>query len=401
MPTRLEPVSITGMGVLSPAGTGIDPLWAAVVEGRSLIEPGTGLARIPDSARTERAPSGAESRPLDLAWLAAREAIRAAGWGEPGGRKPPLGEQDGLIVATTVGQIPLWHEALVAFAQDKCPEDRFLTAFVHQPLGSMAEALSRALGFQGTSLLVSSACSAATQALALASSWVRSGRVRRCLVGGIEVLTPLTVEGFRCLQLLSQEASRPFDRNRSGINLSEASAFFCVERAGAPGEIARLCGHGLSTDAFHMASPHPEGRGSFQAMRAALDRAGLRPADISYVHAHGTGSRANDEAEGLAIAQLFGRPDSATPPPVCSTKRIHGHALGASGALEAAICIRSLQEGYIPATAGLVEPDPAIPARHSGTGRSAKVRHILKSTLGFGGNNAALVLSSTDDRSEP
>lgn len=377
------PVSITGAGVVSCAGNDLESFWKNAVEDRSGIS-SDGLGRV----HAPGADGVGESRPIQLAVIALRQAMEQAGWGA-------LDERDGLIVATTVGQIPLWEDELTRFLKGEIGDEAFSRALALQPLGSVTEALSRVLNFGGKSLVVASACSAATQAIGLASLWVAQGRVRRCLVGATEVLSRLTVEGFRSLKLLSQAPCRPFDENRQGINLSEGAAFFCIE-AESPRSLARVSGAGFSTDAYHMAAPHPEGRGSFQAMEAALHGAGLSSADIDWVHAHGTGSRANDVSEGAAIAQLFG----PTRPYVSSTKAIHGHALGASGAIETALCVQALRKQRILKTAGLERPDPAIAISHPIENVSIELRHILKNTLGFGGNNAALVLSAPGANSE-
>ncbi|MEQ1875940.1 MAG: beta-ketoacyl synthase N-terminal-like domain-containing protein, partial [Bdellovibrionia bacterium] len=212
------------------------------------------------------------------------------------------------------------------------------------------------------------------------------GLVRRCLVGGVEVLSQLTTEGFKSLQLLAENPCKPFDRNRNGINLSEGAAFLCLEASGEK-SLADVTGWGYSTDAFHVTSPEPAGRGCFKAMTSALTKAGLDPKDISWVHCHGTGSHANDLAEGPAVRKLF------ADTPAVSTKSIHGHSLAASGALEAVVCVQALLNGRVPATHGLENPDPAIPLRHVRAAEARPARHIVKNTLGFGGNNAALVFS--------
>ncbi|MBI3555800.1 MAG: beta-ketoacyl-[acyl-carrier-protein] synthase II, partial [Deltaproteobacteria bacterium] len=272
-----------------------------------------------------------------------------------------------------------------------------------QSLGSVTAALAELLGFRGRAFLTSSACAASTQGLALAAQWLAQGKVKRVLVGGAEVLCNLTLEGFRSMQLVSPLNSTPFDVNRKGINLSEAAAFVCLEpEATATAKpLAHLSGFGLSTDGYHMTAPHPEGRGIFEAMQAALKSAGLSTQDISWVHAHGTGSRHNDQAEGSAIARLF--TDGAgraiiDGPWTSSTKWVHGHALGASGALETTLCVHALLQQTILKTTGLKDPDPAIGLRHPTASAPARLRHILKTTLGFGGSNAALVLSQAGAR---
>lgn len=323
---------------------------------------------------------------LPLSTAPSPKIVRAS-WKASG--RSGLTDEDGLIIGTIAGEIPLWESEVLRYTRKEIDAEKFSRSIRHQSLAAVGESRSALLGFRGKFLLVASACSAATKALG--ALWVQQSKVKRCLVGGVEVLSNFTIEGFRSLQILSPKLATPFDRSRQGINLSEGAGFFCLENR-SKNALAQLSGFGLSTDAYHMASPHPEGRGSLQAMEQALDTAELSPGEIDWVHSHGTGSQANDQAEGAAIYQLFGE-DLSKNPWVSSTKHIHGHALGASGALEVALCIEALRHQTILKTAGLTHPDPAILVRHPPDHLRVRVRHILKKTLGFGGNNAALVIS--------
>ena len=376
-------VAISGVGSVSCVGIGAPTLWQSTLENHSGIVDGLGrIAASEVEVLQKKFPEAREkSRSALFAYAAICEAMRQAGWAS-------LNEDDGLVLATTTGQISFWENELIQFLHKEISAEPFAKAIRYQSLGSIFEDLGPLLGFRGRTMLVSSACSAGTQAIALGSQWVEQGTVRRCIAGGTEVLSRLTLEGFRSLQLLAPTVCKPFNENRPGINLSEGAAFVCLEAQPAR-PLARVSGFGFSTDAYHMASPHPEGKGCYEAMKAALDRARVKPEDVAWVHAHGTGSVANDAAEGLAINQLFGKPG----PWVSSTKGIHGHALGASGALETVLCVQALQSQQVPPTYGLEKPDPAIQVRHPHEVIPCEVRHILKNTLGFGGNNAAIVLS--------
>ncbi len=380
---RYDRVAITGLGAYTCAGRTASELWDSAVSGRSGIRDGVG--RIAEAVAGEGLLKTA--RTTFFAAHAAREAMKAAGWDR-------LNVDDGLVFATTTGRIPAWESPLVDHLRGELSPEKFAEVFRSQPLGSALDALKEELSFTGRTLLVSSACSAATQALALGAVWIRQGRAKRVLVVGAEVLCNLTLAGFNSLQLLAPEGARPFDLDRSGINLSEGAGAVCLEGASVAGgtAIAMLAGYGLSTDGYHMTSPHPEGRGSYQAMRRALQTAGVTPADITWVHAHGTGSKANDSAEGAAVAHLFSEVRVA--PYISSTKRIHGHALGASGAIEAVLCVQAIQKGIVLPTEGLTNPDPEIRVRHTPGVTRVPVRHILKNTLGFGGTNASVVFSS-------
>ncbi len=367
-------VWITGLGAVSCLGGSVDELWSRALAGETGIV--DGLGRVTGF-------EGPRNRALAFSARSAREAMKQAGWEK-------LGPEDGLVLATTTGLLLDWDHALTGFSTGALPVEEFRRRFQSQPLGRAGQDLFAELGAPGAFTVLTSACSASTQALGVGAMWLETGRVKRCLVAGVEVLCDLTREGFKSLQLLSCEPSTPFDRDRKGINLSEGAAFLCLE--GGSSGLARVSGYGFSTDAFHMTGPHPEGEGSFRAMSQALRTAGLEPSNIDWVHAHGTGSQANDLSEGFAVARAFGEHR----PWVSSTKWLHGHALGASGALETVLLVRAMNEGVILQTRGLKTPDEKIPVRHPESDLRERVRHVVKNTLGFGGVNAALVISSAE-----
>jgi 3-oxoacyl-(acyl-carrier-protein) synthase len=362
-------VPVTGLGVVSCLGTGVETFWRRVAAGDTAIREGLGRVAVTDSD---------SGRALGFSLTAAREAMNQAGMSQ-------LTADDGFILATTTGQIDVWSKEFVDFLIQKSSRESLEPVFRYQSLGALLDSLRKELGHPSRSTLVTSACSASTQAIALGAMWIRQGRVKRCLVGGVEILTTLTVEGFKSLQLLSNDPSTPFDVNRKGINLSEGAGFLVL--GGDSESLCQITGYGLSTDAFHMTGPHPEGAGSFAAMSSALAKANLKPSDISWVHAHGTGSQLNDLSEGLAISRLFG----ATTP-VTSTKYSHGHALGASGAIESVLCVEALRRQTALKTAGLSKVDPKINVNVNFSTPLA-LKHVLKNTLGFGGVNAAVVFS--------
>lgn len=346
---------ITGIGVVSCSGIDTD-----------------GLGRVGGE--------WGENRALSFALNAARAAMNEAGWSE-------LRADDGLILATTTGQYLMWDRAFLDLAAGRLSRAEFLSRFRRQPFGDLAQNIRSVLGTRrGPQTVIATACTAGTQALALAALWLK-GRCSRVLMGGVEVLCPLTVEGFRSLQLLSPAPARPFDRGRRGINLSEGAGFLCLERETGR-SFARISGFGFSSDGHHMTSPAPDGSGSRRAMELALQTAGLQATDVDWVHAHGTGSLHNDLAEGRALSTLV------PGVPVSSTKGRHGHALGASGALECVSVVRAMREGVILGTDGFVELDPEIGGLAiCRRDERRPVRHVLKNTLGFGGANAAVVLS--------
>jgi len=368
-------VWITGVGAVSCLGPNVETLWQNVLADRSGIRDGLGRVR------EEFLTPSSKNRALAFSVQAAREAMKQAGW-------TSLGPDDGLIVATTTGQILEWDYEFVDFISGRSTREKFREQFVNQPLGELTASIARELGHVGPTSLLTSACAASTQALALGAMWIRQGKVKRCLIAGAEVLCDLTVEGFRSLQLLSLEPATPFDQNRKGINLSEGAAFVALE-ATATAPLAEISGFGFSTDGYHMTGPHPEGDGSYRAMNAALKVAGLRPQQVTWAHAHGTGSQQNDLSEGLAMSRLFG----GETPWVSSTKWLHGHALAASGALETVLVVQAMKAGRVLRTRGLKTPDPRIPVKHLTEDLNMTIDHVLKNTLGFGGANAAIVIS--------
>lgn len=359
------------MGAVSSAGADKKTLWQKTLNQESSIQVGLGKITIPNDSQKERA--------LFYSLCAAKEAMEQAGWTE-------FNENDGFLLATTTGLVSTWDEKLIGYFQGITPLDSVMEAFQNERLGILLDKICGALNFKGKRQLLTTACSASTHALGLAALWLKTGQVKRVLVGGIEIISPLTVEGFRSFQLLSDTICTPFQKGRKGINLSDAAAFLCLENTPSSKPLAELAGVGFSTDAYHMTAPHPEGEGSFRAMKAAIQMAGILPSEISWVHAHGTGSEHNDLSEGKALERLF----EGNTPPVTSTKAVHGHSLAASGALESILCVMALQEQKIPQTLGLTEPDERIKINHATTS-SLPLHFILKNTLGFGGANGSLV----------
>jgi 3-oxoacyl-[acyl-carrier-protein] synthase-1 len=259
---------------------------------------------------------------------------------------------------------------------------------------SVAEFTRKLIGAAGPAWVVSTACSSSAKVFADAARLIGSGLVDAAVVGGVDSLCMTTLYGFNSLELVGPQPCRPFDPGRGGISIGEGAAFALVERAASPPEGAvLLAGHGESSDAHHMSSPHPEGLGARRAMAEALTRAGLRPTDIDYIHLHGTGTPANDSAEARAVRALFD-----DPPPASSTKGATGHTLGAAGALGAVFCALALTDGLIPGSPGTRTVDPASGLPYVITPRPARLRHVLANALGFGGTNCSLVFSRVEGK---
>jgi 3-oxoacyl-[acyl-carrier-protein] synthase I len=257
---------------------------------------------------------------------------------------------------------------------------------------SLAAFVREILGIDGPSAVVSSACSSSAKVFGSARRMIAAGLIDAAVVGGVDSLCLTTLYGFHSLQLVSRTPCKPFDVARDGISIGEAAAFALMERPPATpdGDAILLLGVGESSDAYHMSSPHPEGRGARAAMLQALEDAGLTAADIDYINLHGTGTPSNDSAEGKAVAAVFagrGQPVEAS-----STKGATGHTLGAAGALEAVICALSLRHGLLPGSANTQRVD-AIPGfEYLCANRYRPVARVLSNSFGFGGSNCAMVL---------
>jgi 3-oxoacyl-[acyl-carrier-protein] synthase I len=258
----------------------------------------------------------------------------------------------------------------------------------HSPF-SIAHFVQRAVGAAGPALTVSTACSSSAKVFASAHRAMRAGLCDSAVVGGVDSLALLTLHGFNALQLVSPEPCRPADAKRNGISIGEAAGFALVEWPEAAARGPLLLGYGESADAYHMSSPEPEGKGALAAMQAALQRAGLAPADVDYVNLHGTATKANDAAEDAAVFSLFG---AATP--CSSTKGWTGHALGAAGILEALIGVVAMREGLAPRSLNTTEKDPQLRANVLLQARRQPLRRVLSNSFGFGGSNCSLLLGA-------
>jgi len=251
----------------------------------------------------------------------------------------------------------------------------------------MTDYVRRALGLEGPAMTVSTACSSSAKVFASAARYIEAGVVDAAVVGGVDSLCLTTMHGFTSLQLVSDEPCRPFDAARKGMSIGEAAGFALLENVQPQG--IRLLGYGESSDAYHMSTPQPEGEGALGAMRQALSRAGLQPADIDYVNAHGTATPANDRAEDRALVRLFGKRV-----PVSSTKGFTGHTLGAAGILEAIVCFLTLEHGFVPATLNSSAVEPGLESMILLENRPVRARRALSNSFGFGGSNCSLVFGA-------
>jgi nodulation protein E len=396
-------VAVTGLGVVSPLGHSVPELSAALRAGRSAIGP---LVTIPLEGLTTRI--GAEVRGFDplahfpesklsildrfcqFALVAARDAIAASGltFGEG------LGARTAVILGSGVGGQSTLDENYRRLYLDGAKR---LHPFVIPKLMISAPAahITMEHGITGPSFTVASACSSANHAMGLAFQMVRSGAVEVAVTGGTEAtFTFGTLRGWEALRVMAPDTCQPFSRTRKGMVLGEGSAVLVLEsweRAEARGAeiLAEILGFGMGSDAGDIVQPAVHG--AAQAMTACLADAKLAPDAIEYVNAHGTGTAANDVTETRAIHAVFG--EHARRLAVSSTKSMHGHALGAAGAIEIAATIAALRQGFIPPTANYAEPDPQCDLDYvPNEAREKKVRVALSNSFAFGGQNAVLAI---------
>ncbi len=379
-------IFITGMGIVSPVGNGVVQTEQAIRNNQSGIRPlglfsSAGLEPLPVGETDLPATSETIPRTHRLALLAAREALAK------GGAAP-----DAIVVGVTTGGILTTEENLKSGRMEPA-------AYRHHSIGSVAQYLAAELHCPGLLITVSTACSSGTAALKVAETLLRTKRASCVLAGGADSLCRLTYFGFNSLQLIDPSGARPLDVDRNGMSISEGAAMFRVEphQGVAEGALAEIQGAGLSCDAYHPAAPHPDGRGGAAAMAEAVKAAGVTFDQIDYINLHGTGTIHNDISEAKAIHALFGD----RKPLLSSVKGAFGHSLAAAGAVEAAVCVLALQNHLIPANAGCDTPDPALALDPVRSPVESEVKTVLSNSFGFGGNNAAIVLSRPSGSSRP
>ncbi len=259
-----------------------------------------------------------------------------------------------------------------------------------QAISSPAEFIGEVLQLCGMTQVISTACSSSAKVFAAASRAMHSGFCDAALVGGVDSLCLTTLHGFNTLQLLARDVCRPADVDRGGISIGEAAGFAILQNAAeAPDEAPVLLGYGETSDAHHMSAPHPQGRGAAAAMRAALQRAGVRPEDVDYINLHGTGTQANDAAEDQGVCAVFGERT-----PCSSTKGWTGHTLGAAGIIEAALTLQCMEAGLLPCSLQTSRLDPALHAGVLLQSRRAPLHRALSNSFGFGGSNCSLLFGT-------
>jgi nodulation protein E len=396
-------VVITGLGVVSALGSDARALAEGLRAGQSAIGPltnftteglitkiGAEIRGLDPNAYFESGKLALLDRCAQFALVAAREAIAASGLSFREG----LGARSAVVIGAGVGgQTTLDENYYRVYAQGA----KRLHPFTIPKLMISASAshITMEHGITGPSFTVASACASANHAIGIAFHMVRSGSVEVAVTGGTEAaLTFGTMRGWDALRVMAPDTCRPFSRDRKGMVLGEGAAIVVIEtlehaRARGAEIMGEIVGFGMSSDAGDIVLPSAEGAAA--AMRACLADAKLAPEDVGYINAHGTGTAANDMTETKAIHTVFG--DHAKRLAISSTKSMHGHALGAAGAIELAATIIALRQGFIPPTANFTEPDPQCDLDYvPNEARAQQVAVAMSNSFAFGGQNAVLTL---------
>ena len=405
-------VVITGIGCISPLGLDLESTWQAVSAGVSGVGSITHFdttdykTRIAAEVKGFDAAAlfgGRDARRMDrftqFAVAAALQAVQDAGLVIDDGNRDRIG----AVIGTGIGGIGTLFDQVTVFHERGAGRvSPFMVPMMLPDTGPGMVAIQ--LGLRGPNMAVVTACATGTNAIGEAAEVIRRGQADVILAGGSEAaIVPIAVAGMMAMTALSarndepQRASRPFDAQRDGFVMGEGAAVLILEdleharRRGAS-ILAEVRGYGSTNDAYHISAPAENGSGAARCMQRALENAGLQPVAIDYINAHGTSTPLNDKSETAAIKTVFG--EDAYRVPISSTKSMTGHLLGAAGALEAAICVRTMQAGLLPPTINYENPDPVCDLDYvPNQARKKNVRYAMSNSFGFGGHNASIILS--------
>ena len=397
----MEPILITGMGVVSAIGLGKAQTLEALLGNRSGVgmlkymktehkEFPVGEVKQTDAEMRERlgiAQDAVTTRTALMGMLALGEALEEARLTQD------MLPKVGFISGTTVGGMDMSEQFYLDYIHSEAHKEYIK---VHD-CGSCSEMTANHFGKFAFATTLSTACSSAANAIILGANMIRCGEADIVVVGGSECITKFHLNGFNSLMILDTDPCRPFDATRHGLNLGEGAAYLVLEsadsakRRGVKAQ-ALLSGYGNACDAFHQTASSPDGEGAYRAMSEALQLAGLRPSDIDYINAHGTGTPNNDASESQAMMRLFGK----QVPPVSSTKPFTGHTTSASGSIEAVFCILALQNGFLPVNLNWSQAmeDGIVPVTQP---TQKELKHVLCNAFGFGGNDSSLLLSKAPE----
>jgi 3-oxoacyl-[acyl-carrier-protein] synthase II len=406
-------VVVTGIGPVTPVGTGVDEFWNGLVSGRNGIRQITAFetddlpvkvaGEVPDFDPSPFL-DPKEARRTDR-FVHYAMASAALAW-ENAGKPEVVSDRAGVVFGTGIGGIgTLLQQHTVLLNKGAGRVSPFMVPALMANAASGHIAMR--FGFTGPNLSTVSACSSSNHAIGEAMRYIREGYLDLCIAGGSEAATlPLTVAAFAQMTALTRNpdpetASRPFDKARDGFVLSEGACSLVLEseeRARERGAriYCEVAGYGASDDAFHITAPDPKGSGAALAMKWALRDANEGPNAVSYVNAHGTSTQLNDAAETAAIKAVLGD-EAAHGVAVSSTKSMTGHMLGAAGAVEGAACVLAIVNGVVPPTIHYETPDPECDLDYvSNEAREIDVRLALSNSFGFGGHNAVVAFRQTD-----
>lgn len=411
MNTTRRRVVVTGLGCVSPVGLTSEESWQAVLAGKSGVAPltlfdhstlpvhiGAELKDFDPHQHIDRRDAKRMDRFTQFAVVAAGEALSNSGLEVTDANRDRIG----VIVGSGIGGIATLEREIRTGMEKGL--DRISPFFIPMMICDMASGqVSIRFGLGGPNTCAVTACATGTHSIGDAAEIIRRGAADAMVAGGAEAaITPMGVGGFAACRALSTrndeptKASRPFDALRDGFVIGEGAGVLVLEalefaQARGANILAEVVGYGMSADAYHITQPAPEGRGAARAMKAALDDAGLRPEEVSYINAHGTSTGPNDRNETAATKSIFG--DHAYRMPLSSTKSMTGHLLGAAGAVEAMFCVQAIRDKMIPPTINLENPDPECDLDYvPHTAREHSVQVAMSNSFGFGGHNATLIL---------
>ena len=398
----IEPIFITGAGIISPIGVGKEETLVSLLSGKTGIgqmryltschkDLPVGEVKLSNDEMCHRLGISNDphlSRTVLLGRIALREALEQAGVYGHDLRKVHL------ISSTTVAGMD--RRELYYEQESTC--DKYHAMIATHNCGDCTRMIADPFGPFASLSTVSTACSSATNAIIIGANMIQSGLADMVVVGGAECLSLFHLNGFNSLMILAQEQCKPFDKNRVGLNLGEGAAYLVMEssrslesRGHQP--LCLLSGYGNACDAYHQTASSPNGDGAYAAMAEALQTAGLKPEDIQYINAHGTGTPNNDESESVAIKRLF----APHLPMVSSTKSFTGHTTSASGAIEAVICMLAMSQQFVPVNLNWTTPmdNGIVPV--TVLNRQVKLRNILSNAFSFGGNDSSLIFTNIDN----
>jgi 3-oxoacyl-(acyl-carrier-protein) synthase len=383
-------VVITGIGAISAAGADLAETLVTFQQGRARtgavsLFPTSLTYPVFEVKKVRRKVRGDEMRTISLALCAVEEALLDAGLNS-GIPRFRVGVCLGTTVGSQLNDMDFYRDYRGEKPVSMHPVDRYLK-------GNPAEAVRRAIGISGPSLTVVNACSSGADAIGVALSWLRDGVCDVAIAGGADEMNPVPLCGFGALGILSDAICAPFDRDRKGLNLGEGAGVLVLEseevaRSRGKRSPLRLAGYGSAADAYHLTAPSPDGSGLAAALKTAMSEANIQAGDVCFVNAHGTATPDNDRIEGSVFRRIFG--DDIK---FLSSKGFTGHTLGAAGGLEAAFTAAALREGWIPVSAGFVHQDQEILLSPVKETTPISGRFAVSTSLAFGGNNAAIVIS--------